>query len=1135
MGAKKAEPELGSFDCVYSESGATPKVGKLHVFKTSLVFKAEMFGMDKTSVSIKRKDLDALDATSALTLKIQYKKTKSLDLQFTKSAKPYDLIVSKYRLSATEREGFSVNDRNAKRGSGKGGEAEKSYAPGLGGAVDRVKDTAVAFYENGNEKLKTFLRDASRLGGAKIPPTPRLPTVDCEETVSRCLFVRVIGAKDLLAMDSGGTSDPFVVARYRGSEVSSRTIPLTTNPQWDETFTFNAPPGKEELDDSDEVELMVYDRDFGGLNDFIGFCKINMAGVKVSDGDVVAPRAKRDDDKATGKKAAGGKTDATGRVFSEKAKSDGKKSGETNAFLKESLKKPLLETRRDAPGTSRRRREWIKLAPMPKDHDDAKSFDLNHVKERLMFWEGERAISGAIEVETWVGNRHDEAFRVAGVPALIKPDTEAETSLAHYVDPVTALLRVEIKKGRNIMNLDDDGGSDPYCEVALVDPKSVKPEQSQATHYIDDATDPEWDRAFNFIVSKPYTDDLELRVYDYDGATAFDDLIGKAVLSVRSLSVHRGLRNPPEERWIALVDKEGKDANDAGEKYGDVLVRAYLDEEYFEHLHGGDTEGRVGRLSVDVMGADGLETPVTTHCVVKCGPYWTRLPNVENSVHPKWNQRLRYPVFDPGERVTVALFEGAAASAKYLGRVKLQLSTMEDGVRYASKFQLMTRDPSSGAVTKTCALHVGLQFDYEAGGSKVAAKYMLPSLPEKWYLQPLADDERDRVIKSQKEMLVKRLAVASPPITETASKILLEFAKHEVNIGSIKSSVARIQRVVAGFDKIGAAMTYALSWDSVIVTAATQCWIVYLVYYPNMFAPTVLLATAAWSLAQFPGRYQRVLDRAQADEWLSQGEPFPPPTEEEERLKKEREDAARAEEEAAAAAKEEEAKALAALSAEERDAKETQKKLLAEKKAAAEKAAAEKAKAEAPKETFSWESLNPLAALQKQMDEVFAMITLSQSILDEVAGGLERVAGVLSWEEPRVTAGFLCVILVSAWALVYVEVVTRFFVKIILGVVVKTIFTVVSPSTLKFGASAGILFAMRHPAILPDEKTKVLQEAKARAAREAALAAELANEDDDDASPSDVAAPPAPPAPPSAPLAPLNVFFRMPTQSDRLL
>ena len=1129
MGAKKAEPELGSFDCVYSESGSTPKVGKLHVFKTSLVFKAEMFGMDKTSVSIKRKDLDALDATSALTLKIQYKKTKTLDLQFTKSRKPYELIVAKYKLSSTEREGFSVNDR-VKRNGDDG--TERTYAPGVGGLMRRGKDFVTDYYENGNEKLKRLLKDASRLGGAKIPPTPRLPTVDCEEVVSRCLFVRVIGARDLLAMDSGGTSDPFVVLRYRGLEVSSRTIPLTLNPHWDETFTFNAPPGKEELDDSDEVELMVYDRDFGGLNDFIGYCAINMAGVKVSDGD--APQAtavtKTTTDKGSTKASTTDK--ASAKAFTKKS---------TKASTKAALREPLVAANRTSPsagaGSARRRREWIKLVPMPKDHGDAKSFDLNHVKERLMFWEGERLISGAIEVETWVGNRHDEAFRVAGVPALIKPDADAEKSLAHYVDPVTALLRVEIKKGRNIMNLDDDGGSDPYCEVALVDPKGVKPESSQATHYIDDATDPEWDRAFNFIVSKPYGDDLELRVYDYDGATSFDDLIGKAVLKVSELKVHKGLKNAPEERWITLVDKEGEDANEKGEKYGDVLVRAYLDEEYFEHLHGGDANGRVGRLSVDVLGADGLEHPTTTHVVVKCGPYWTRTPNVEHSSKPRWNQRLRYPVFEPAERVTVALFEGAALNAKYLGRVKLQLSTMEDGVRYCSKFQLMTQDSNSGAVKKTCTLEVGLQFDYENGGAKAAAKYFDPLLPEKWYLQPLADDERERVIKSQKEMLVKRLAQANPPINEVCSKILLEFSKHEVNIGSIKSSVARIQRVTAGFDKIGAAIAYALSWDSVILTAMTQCWIVYLVYYPNMLMPTVLLATALWSLAQFPGRYQRVLDRAQADEWLSQGLPFAPPTEEEERVKREREEKEKAEEAAAVKAREEEEKELLKLSKEEREAKETQKKLLLEKKRAAEKAAAEKAKAEAPKETFSWESLNPLAALQKQMDEVFAMITLSQSILDEVAGGLERVAGVLSWEEPRVTAGFLLVILAAAWALVYVEVVTRFFVKIVLGVVVKTVFKIVSPSTLKFGASAGILFAMRHPAILPDEKTKVLQEAKARAAREAALAAELANEegDDEEAENAAVAPPAAPPAPPSAPLAPLNVFFRMPTQSDRLL
>lgn len=87
---------------------------------------------------------------------------------------------------------------------------------------------------------------------------------------------------------------------------------------------------------------------------------------------------------------------------------------------------------------------------------------------------------------------------------------------------------------------------------------------------------------------------------------------------------------------------------------------------------------------MDVLTAKDLEAPVTTFAVVKMGPYWTRLPSVENSDSPKWNQRLRYPVFEPAARVTVALFEGTAASCRFLGRVKLQLSTMvgQDGMGY---------------------------------------------------------------------------------------------------------------------------------------------------------------------------------------------------------------------------------------------------------------------------------------------------------------------------------------------------------------------------------------------------------------------------------------------------------------------
>ena len=113
-------------------------------------------------------------------------------------------------------------------------------------------------------------------------------------------------------------------------------------------------------------------------------------------------------------------------------------------------------------------------------------------------------------------------------------------------------------------------------------------------------------------MAKPYSDNLMLRVYDYDGATSFDDLIGQAIIGIHELSVHQGIKKAPEEKWLTLLDKEGKDKNAEGVVYGEILVRAYLDEEYFQHLHGGNATGEVGRLSVDVLQATELPCPVTT-------------------------------------------------------------------------------------------------------------------------------------------------------------------------------------------------------------------------------------------------------------------------------------------------------------------------------------------------------------------------------------------------------------------------------------------------------------------------------------------------------------------------------------------
>ena len=49
------------------------------------------------------------------------------------------------------------------------------------------------------------------------------------------------------------------------------------------------------------------------------------------------------------------------------------------------------------------------------------------------------------------------------------------------------------------MNLDDDGGSIRTAK-SPGGPWSMRSRTGAGDDYIDDATDPEWDRAFNFIV-----------------------------------------------------------------------------------------------------------------------------------------------------------------------------------------------------------------------------------------------------------------------------------------------------------------------------------------------------------------------------------------------------------------------------------------------------------------------------------------------------------------------------------------------------------------------------------------------------------------------------------------------------------
>lgn len=95
------------------------------------------------------------------------------------------------------------------------------------------------------------------------------------------VHVQVLGARNLVAADMSGTSDPFIKALYCGRSLGlTRVRPRALNPKWDnETFIVpmdsklpdprNMPKSSKEM-----FKLEVYDYDWIGNNDFLGHFEV---------------------------------------------------------------------------------------------------------------------------------------------------------------------------------------------------------------------------------------------------------------------------------------------------------------------------------------------------------------------------------------------------------------------------------------------------------------------------------------------------------------------------------------------------------------------------------------------------------------------------------------------------------------------------------------------------------------------------------------------------------------------------------------------------------------------------------------------------------------------------------------------
>ncbi|CAI5949455.1 unnamed protein product [Closterium sp. NIES-65] len=112
---------------------------------------------------------------------------------------------------------------------------------------------------------KKFLSKKGKDGAAALPAVATL-------------LVEVMEAKDLLAADSGGTSDPYVKGSIGAARFQTAVISKNLNPQWNQKF--DVPVADWSLPESYTLVLRVKDYDMFSANDAIGRAQMDISAVR---------------------------------------------------------------------------------------------------------------------------------------------------------------------------------------------------------------------------------------------------------------------------------------------------------------------------------------------------------------------------------------------------------------------------------------------------------------------------------------------------------------------------------------------------------------------------------------------------------------------------------------------------------------------------------------------------------------------------------------------------------------------------------------------------------------------------------------------------------------------------------------
>nr|XP_024367664.1 protein QUIRKY-like isoform X2 [Physcomitrium patens] len=491
---------------------------------------------------------------------------------------------------------------------------------------------------------------------------------------------------------------------------------------------------------------------------------------------------------------------------------------------------------------------------------------------------GKGSARGEIMVSIWWGTQADEAF-----PEAWHSDTGGQAQFRQkvYLSPKLWYLRCNVIEAQELASF-DHRLSKPFVRV------QVGPYQTLQTRPSFVRTgNPFWNEDLMFVASEPFEDILHLVVLDQVGSQ--NDILGQARIPLNSIE-RRIDGHPVVSRWYVLEREGGK-----GVAFLDrIHLRLCFDGGYHvmdespNYISDTRPTARqlwkhpLGVLELGIHGANSLLPMKTTkdhrgstdaYCVAKYGPKWIRTRTIFDSFNPRWQEQYTWEVHDPCTVLTVGVFDNRHAVAPGgmskdlpIGKVRIRLSTLESDRVYTNAYPLLVVTPQG--VKKMGELELAVRFSCASTVNLMHA-YLQPQLPKMHYFYPLDPRQEEALRVAAMNIVALRLMRSDPPLRQEVVQFMLDTEAERWCMRRSKANYYRILGVLNGPLAVMNWFTDICSWKSPVTTILVHILYLILVWYPELFLPTVCLymfLIGSWNY-RFRSRTPPFMDAK-----LSQGE-----------------------------------------------------------------------------------------------------------------------------------------------------------------------------------------------------------------------------------------------------------------------